>query len=90
MLHRGLRARFTEAGIREPFTPHDLRRTAATGMARLGHRAVVPDILNHAPQGVTRAFYDHYDSRPEIRQALSAWETAITGGGQKVVEVDFR
>jgi len=91
--HRGLNDLFKEAGITESFTVHDLRRSAATGMAILGHAAVVPDILNHAPQGITRTVYDRYDRGPEIKRALISWETAIkealVGGGQKVVEVDF-
>lgn len=92
--HRRLNKLFEEAGIAKPFTAHDLRRSAATGMAMLGHAAVVPDILNHAPQGVTRQVYDRYDRGPEIKRALIAWETAIkealAGGGQTVVEVDFK
>jgi len=92
--HRGLNDLFKKAGISEPFTGHDLRRSAATGMAMLGHAAVVPDILNHAPQGITRTVYDRYDRGPEIKRALIAWETAIkealAGSGKKVVEVDFQ
>ncbi|MEA3429368.1 MAG: tyrosine-type recombinase/integrase, partial [Thermodesulfobacteriota bacterium] len=68
--HRRLHKLFKEAGIAEPFTAHDLRRSAATGMAMLGHAAVVPDILNHAPQGITRTVYDRYDRGPEIKRAL--------------------
>ena len=81
-----------EAGI-DYFTAHDLRRSAATGMAILGHAAVIGDILNHAPQGITRTVYDKYDREPEIKRALISWETAIkealAGGGRKVVEVNF-
>jgi integrase len=55
------------------FTPHDLRRSAATGLARLGHGAVVPEILNHSQQGITRQVYDLYTRGPEIRRALTAW-----------------
>ena len=93
--HRRLHQLFKEAGITEPFTAHDLRRSAATGMAILGHAAVVPDILNHAPQGITRTVYDRYDRGPEIKRALITWETAIRqalAGKQKtsVIPVDFR
>ena len=91
-LHRELGQRLKESEI-DYFTAHDLRRTAATGMAILGYASVVGDILNHAPQGVTRRIYDKYDREPEIKRALIAWETAIkealAGGGRKVVEVDF-
>ena len=91
-LHRRLGQEIKEAGI-DYFTAHDLRRSAATGMAILGHAAVIGDILNHAPQGITRTVYDKYDREPEIKRALISWETAIkealAGGGRKVVEVNF-
>ena len=61
----------------EPFTAHDLRRSAATGIAELGFWAIVPDILGHAPQGVTRKHYDHYSREPEIKEALEAWGSTI-------------
>jgi integrase len=82
-----------EAGVAF-FTAHDLRRSAATGIARLGHAAVVPDILNHSPQGITRQVYDKYGREPEIKAALIAWEHAVAGAlggetGRTVVEVDF-
>ena len=40
----------------KPWRLHDLRRTAATHMVRLGvSELVVGRVLNHAPQGVTQA-----------------------------------
>ena len=65
-----------EKGINQ-FTAHDLRRSAATGIAQLGHWAVVPDILGHKPQGVTRKHYDLYSREPEIKKALNAWGEKI-------------
>ena len=59
------------------FTAHDLRRSAATGLARLGFGSIIDDILNHKQQGITRRVYDLYDRAPEIKRALIAWETAI-------------
>jgi integrase len=57
-----------------PATPHDLRRTAATGMRRVG---VAPDIvsliLNHTRQDVTGKHYDHHEALPERREALNRW-----------------
>jgi len=93
-LNRGLNQQFQNVGI-HPFTAHDLRRTAATRMAELGHASVVPDILNHAPQGITRTVYDRYDRGPEIKRALTIWEHAIkqvvkSKGEGTVVEVDFQ
>ena len=47
-LHEAGRAKEAEAAYIEPFTIHDLRRTAATGMARLNIAPhIVDKILNH-------------------------------------------
>jgi integrase len=59
---------------------HDLRRTAASTMARLGHPPhVVAAVLNHAPgstQGITAVYNRHrYDD--EKRAALDAWARHI-------------
>ena len=53
--------------------PHDLRRTAASGMTSLGiSRLVVGKILNHAEQGVT-AVYDRHSYDQEKYYALNTW-----------------
>jgi integrase len=63
----------------EPATVHDLRRTAATGMRRIGVPPhIVSRILNHAPQDVTALHYDHYEALPERRDALERWAAHIT------------
>ena len=58
------------------WTLHDLRRTAASGMARLGTPIhVVEAVLNHRSgtiRGVAR-IYNRYSYEPEKRQALEAW-----------------
>ena len=55
---------------------HDLRRTATTGMARLGTAPhVVDKILNHTAgtiRGVA-AIYNRYQFEPERKAALEAW-----------------
>ena len=52
---------------------HDLRRSAATQMARLGvDRLVISKTLNHAEGGVTK-IYDKYGYLPEKRQGLERW-----------------
>lgn len=61
-----------EWGI-DPFTAHDLRRSAATGIAQIGHAGIVPDILNHKPVGITRTIYEKYNRLPEIKRALWDW-----------------
>ncbi len=53
---------------------HDLRRTAATHMRRLGvFREVISAVLGHAPKGVTAEHYDLYDMLPEKTDALECW-----------------
>jgi len=58
---------------------HDLRRTCATGMARLGVLGeIISRILNHAaPSGVTNAHYNHYDYITEKRKALDLWAASL-------------
>lgn len=57
----------------EWFTPHDLRRTAATKMTESGiNRLAVSKVLNHAESGVT-AVYDRHSYDKEKRQALETW-----------------
>lgn len=69
-----------EKGGRAPnglarFTPHDLRRTAATGMR--AHGAAVSDIsayLNHTEQGVTAQVYALSERLPEKLRAKQCLE----------------
>jgi integrase len=61
------------------FTPHDLRRTAATFMAEMGTMDEVIDaILNHAKQGVIKV-YNQYRYDKEKQAALESWERKLTG-----------
>ena len=60
----------------EDLTPHDLRRTAATGMAKLRiPRLVVDKCLNHvsADRSTIAGVYDRYAYDSEKRQALLLW-----------------
>lgn len=71
-------------GSVEPWRFHDLRRTAATHMVRLGVlETVVGRVLNHALTGVTAKVYALHSYAPEKRQALDAWaaevERAVNG-----------
>lgn len=62
----------------EPFTPHDLRRTAASHMTRTGiSRLVVSKILNHMDSGVT-AIYDRHSYDIEKREAIDKWSQQLT------------
>jgi integrase len=70
---------------------HDIRRTAASGMARLGHPPhVVAAVLNHSPgstQGIT-AVYNRHRYSGEKRVALEAWGRELLHGlGGKAPEV---
>ncbi len=59
------------------FRVHDLRRTAATGMAELGvNPYTISLVLNHisAQKGtITSAVYVKYSYDKEKREALDAW-----------------
>lgn len=55
------------------WTPHDLRRTCATGLARLGTRPeVIERVLNHAAPRIARTYLT-YDYAREMREALERW-----------------
>jgi integrase len=55
------------------FRPHDLRRTAGTGMARLGiPKITISRVLNHAEGGVTDIYVRH-SYLAEKRSALNQW-----------------
>ena len=55
------------------FRPHDLRRTAGTGMARLGiPKITISRVLNHAEGGVTDIYVRHFYLE-EKRSALNQW-----------------
>lgn len=76
----------------EHFTPHDLRRTAATFMAKAGEMDEVIDaVLNHAKQGVIKV-YNQYRYDREKQQALETWERKIrsitTGEKGKVIPMN--
>lgn len=61
----------------DQFTPHDLRRTAATFMAEMGEMDEVIDaILNHSKQGVIRV-YNQYRYDKEKQSALESWERKL-------------
>ena len=72
-------ARHLESGgvaadpIEVPWTVHDLRRTVATGLARLGCTRVVQDrILNHVDMSIG-AIYDRHTYDSEARVWLQKW-----------------
>lgn len=72
----------------ENVTPHDLRRTASTGMASLGVPKFIREkVLNHS-QGKLDKAYDQYEYDDEKRDALERWAdrlAVVLSEDQKVV-----
>jgi integrase len=58
------------------WTLHDLRRTARTGMGKIGIKPHVAElVLNHVGHRAgIGGVYDHHDYQPEIADALARWE----------------
>jgi integrase len=64
--------RFQKHGV-AAFTPHDLRRTGRTGLARLGVKVDIAErVLNHARERI-EATYDVHEYVDEKREALQTW-----------------
>jgi integrase len=74
------------------FTPHDLRRTAATHMAKIKvPRFIIGKVLNHVEPGVTRV-YDRHAYYEEKKDALAKWDRElrrILGIAQKAQVVEI-
>jgi hypothetical protein len=76
------------------WTVHDLRRTAATGMQKLGvKREVTEAVLNHVKPGIVGTYQLHeYDE--EKRDALERWgcrvDQIVTGEEAKVIKMPKR
>ena len=84
-----------EVAVIEPWRFHDLRRTATTGMARLGIAPHIADkVLNHTAgtiRGVA-AVYNRHAYLDERRAALHAWSRFVEalvqpGGADNVVPI---
>jgi integrase len=59
-------------GVDDRATTHDLRRTCASLIVRLGSdRTVMDKVLNHRNGKDVGAVYDRYSRRPEIERAMS-------------------
>ena len=62
------------------WTLHDLRRTAASGMARIGiNLPVIEKVLNHVSGsfGGVAGVYQRHEFRDEMKRALNAWASFI-------------
>jgi integrase len=76
------KAKEAEAAHIAPFTIHDLRRTAATGMARLNIAPhIVDKILNHVGGSIegVAAIYNRHAYLEERKAALDTWSRHVEG-----------
>ena len=75
-----IKRKFDELVDADDWTFHDLRRTAATGMARLGVAPhIVERILNHSSgtfAGVA-GVYNRFEYSPEMRAGLETWAAHV-------------
>ena len=65
-----------------PWRLHDLRRTAASGMARMGIPVhIIEAVLNHRSGAISgvAAVYNRFNYMPEKRHALDAWAAHVMG-----------
>ena len=63
-------------GDPKPWRVHDLRRTAATGMAALGFQPhIIERVLNHVSgaQGGLVGVYQRYEYLEDRKRAVCAW-----------------
>ena len=75
-LGHAVRRNLAAIGI-EKFTPHDLRRTAATHIVSAGvSRLVLSKVLNHVERGIT-AVYDRHGYDQEKVSALTIWNDQL-------------
>jgi integrase len=83
------------APVAEPWTLHDLRRTTASGLQRLGIKLEVTEaVLNHTSgsRGGIVGVYQRHDYADEKRVALERWAAhveALVEGGLKSNIVEF-
>ena len=73
-----------------PFSIHDLRRTVATGLQRLGVRLEVTEaVLNHVSgsRGGIAGVYQRHDWAAEKRAALDAWAAHVLTAAQGHTEL---
>ena len=66
----------------QPWRTHDLRRTAASGMAALGFQPhVIERVLNYVSgaQGGLVGVYQRHEYREERRRAIMAWYAHVMG-----------
>ena len=83
-------------GVLEPWRLHDVRRTVATGLQKLGVRFEVTEaILNHisGARGGVAGVYQRHDWKDEKQSALDAWGrhlTSLSGNSDRVNVIELR
>jgi integrase len=83
-LSKAIIRHWQEIGFKEPFTPHDLRRTLRTRLAEIGIDDVVAEsVLGHKLQGIM-AVYNRHSYDVEKRQALEKWEKKL----RRIIGID--
>lgn len=76
-IDHALRKNLDKLSNEKPYTPHDLRRTAASYMTALGiPRLTVSKLLNHTDNTVT-AIYDRHDYQKEKKEAAMLWSKKL-------------
>lgn len=73
----------------DPWRVHDLRRTAASGMARLGFQPhIIERVLNHVSgaQGGLVAVYQRYEYLEERKRALESWSAHVNSIVQRAIQ----
>ncbi|MEY4593131.1 MAG: hypothetical protein RIR18_2026 [Pseudomonadota bacterium] len=73
----------------EPFTVHDLRRTARTHLAALGTPSHIAEMcLNHKPKGIESVYnvYDYFEERKASLRSLSnLFQSFESGNSGKII-----
>lgn len=76
-LSQAVRLWLIDQKVAERWTPHDLRRTCATNLGKLGVPRFVQDkVLNHKDRSIG-AVYDLHEYYREKRDALTRWSNAL-------------
>ena len=84
-----LKARIDESSRVQAWRWHDLRRTARTGMTRLGvPRDHAEAAINHiSGRSALERTYDRHDYAPEVIAALTLWQAHVAGLVSAAAEV---
>jgi integrase len=61
----------------ENWTIHDLRRTAATGLGKLGYGTLLKRLLNHSEGNNVTGRYDRHTYNQEKHKALRDWDREV-------------